>query len=98
MKSWQVFRLLGRHRMSRLPPHRIYQKPATHPDAPVDAPHGKLDTGALQGFAPCQHVLVNAVHQRTVQIEKECRRVARGFHLTATPAMRKAMAARGRSI
>src|SRR3982074_2142895 len=75
--------------MSRLSHQRIPQKPATHPDAPVDARCSKPATGALQGFAPCQHVLVNAVHQRAVQVEKECGRVARGFHLMATPAMRR---------
>ena len=37
----------------------------------MQPPHRQLDAGAVQGLLPRQHVLVDAVDQRPVEIEQE---------------------------
>jgi hypothetical protein len=37
----------------------------------MDAPDGKLDTLLIQCVVPSQHVLINAVNKRAVQIKKK---------------------------
>src|SRR2546426_11963149 len=47
------------------------EQATAHADATVDAPHRELDADALERFAPREHVLVHAVHERAVEIEQE---------------------------
>jgi hypothetical protein len=35
----------------------------------MNAPNGELDPDLLQGFTPCQHVFVDTVDERPVEIE-----------------------------
>src|SRR6185312_16338732 len=50
---------------------RVDEQPAAHPDAAVDLPHRQAHPNTLQRLAPGQHVLVDAVDERAVQIEQE---------------------------
>ena len=65
-------------RASGLAQQRAREQAAAHADAPVDAPHRELDTSLLQRLVPRQHVLIDAVDQRAVEIEDQgrCRHVS----------------------
>jgi hypothetical protein len=65
-------------RASGLAQQRPREQAAAHADAPVDAPDRELDPGLLQRLVPREHVLVDAVDQRAVEIEDQSRR-AHGF-------------------
>jgi hypothetical protein len=41
------------------------------PDLSVDPPHRQVDPGAVQGDAPCQDVLIDAVDEGAVEVEQE---------------------------
>ncbi len=47
------------------------EEPATHADAAMNAPHGKLDRGGVQRLLPGRNVLVDAVDQSSVQVKEE---------------------------
>jgi hypothetical protein len=47
----------------------VDEEAAAHPDVPVDLPDGQLHAAALQRLAPGEDVLVDAVHERAVQVE-----------------------------
>ena len=64
-------RLLRLQLTTGLPEQRVDEQPAAHPDAPMDAPDGELNSGALQRLAPREHVLVHAVDERAVEIEEK---------------------------
>ncbi len=51
---------------------RDEQAPA-HPDPAVDLPDREIDADGLQCFAPGDDVLIDAVDQRAVEVEQECR-------------------------
>src|SRR6266516_1425561 len=80
--------LLGLQLAAGLAEQRVNEQATADADATVDAPHRELDAGALERFAPREHVLVHAVHERAVEIEQEggagghesgyCNRVLRG--------------------
>src|SRR5947207_3157488 len=71
MHASDLRRLLGLELAAGLAEQRIDEQAATHADATMDAPHRELDADALQGFAPREHMLVHAVHERAVEIEEE---------------------------
>ena len=48
---------------------RGHEQPAAHPDPPVDLPHRQIYPDLLHGFAPRDNVLVDAVDQRSVEVE-----------------------------
>jgi hypothetical protein len=50
----------------------------------MNAPDGKFNAAALQGFSPSQHVLIDTVHQRAIKIEKESRCIPRMLRHVAT--------------
>src|SRR5229473_447490 len=79
--------LLDRHAAPGLAQQRVQEQAAAHADAPVDAPDGELDPGALERVTPGEHVLVHAVHQRAVEIEEK-RRAAQSCSITAAAASR----------
>ena len=62
---------LGAEAPARFSPERVGEQTAAHADAPVNSPHRQLDSGGLQGFAPGENVLIDAVHQRAVEVEQE---------------------------
>src|SRR5688572_2516050 len=58
--------------MAGLAQQSIDQQSTAHADAPMDSPHGKLDSGFFQCFAPHQDMLIHAVDQRAIEIEQKC--------------------------
>ena len=57
--------------MASLPQQRVHKQTAAHADPAVDPPHRELDPGRFQSLAPGQHMLVDAVHQRAVEIKEK---------------------------
>src|SRR5712692_2339152 len=66
--------LLSGYSVAGLAQEGIHEETSAHPDPTVDSPYGELDPCLLQGFAPGQNVLVDAIHQRTVEIKQEGQR------------------------
>ena len=58
--------------MPRFPRQALGQQAAAHPDAPVNAPHRQRDAGQLERLAPREGVLVDAVGERTIEVEQQC--------------------------
>src|SRR5581483_1248830 len=58
-----------------LPPglaeQRVGEQAAAHADLAVDPPDRELDPRLVQGLPPSQHVLVDAVDERPVEVEHE---------------------------
>src|SRR5437016_5962186 len=71
MRAPDLDRLLGLQLAAGLAEQRVDEQATAHADATVDAPHRELDAHALERFAPCEHLLVHAVHERAVEIEQE---------------------------
>src|SRR5262245_8970565 len=63
--------LLRRARVSGLAGQRVDEESAAHADLPVNTPDGEMYPALLQRFAPRQHVLVNVVDERSVEVEDE---------------------------
>src|SRR5882762_3531224 len=63
----------------RLSQQGIHKQAPAHADTAMNPPYGKLDSAALESFAPGEHMLINAVDQRPIQIEKEGRRFRKCF-------------------
>ena len=61
--------------MTSLPPgfaqEGVDEQAAAHANAPVHPPDIELDAFVGQRASPGEHVLIHAVHERPVQIEKE---------------------------
>jgi hypothetical protein len=57
---------------------RVDEQAAAHPDPPVDLPHGQVDADSLKRIAPGDDVLVDAVHQGSIEIEQKRRLAAVG--------------------
>jgi len=73
MQFLQALCFLLAYRPSRFAGEGAHDQPSAHADEAVNAPVGKLDPALLQRFPPGEHVLINAVHQRSIQIEDEYR-------------------------
>src|SRR5438445_264941 len=58
-------------RPAGFPQEGISHQSTTHTDAAMDATNREIDPGIFQGGAPGQHMLINAVDQRAVQVEEE---------------------------
>jgi hypothetical protein len=56
---------------SGLAQQRVDEETAAHSDPAVDPPHGELYAEALEGLPPGEDVLVDAVHQGAIQVEKK---------------------------
>jgi hypothetical protein len=67
----QPGRFIGSQGVAGLAQNSVDHKSAAHADAPVDSPHGQVDADRRHRFVPGEHVLVDAVHQRAVQVEQE---------------------------
>jgi hypothetical protein len=61
----------------------IDEEPASHANAAVNAPHGEFDTCLVKRLAPGEDMLIDAVHERAIEIEEEGNargiRMFRGF-------------------
>ena len=66
---------------SRLACQRLGEQAAGHADLAVQPPHRHLDALFLQGIVPGQHMVVDAVHQRAVEIEQVGRLLPRLDHV-----------------
>jgi hypothetical protein len=62
---------LGINMISGLAQEHAAEQATAHSDLAVDSPDRKIDPFRRQRFAPCQHVLVDAIDKRTVEIEQE---------------------------
>ena len=49
----------------------IGEQAAAHADLAMDAPDGEVDALRVEGLLPGQDVLVDAVHQRPIEIEQK---------------------------
>src|SRR5258707_13854110 len=49
----------------------VGEQTAAHADLPMNAPHRQRDTFLIQRRFPREHMLVHAVDERTVEIEKK---------------------------
>jgi hypothetical protein len=67
----QALHLFSRDGAARLAEERVQEEPAAHPDSSMDAPDRELDAGALEGVPPGEDVLVDAVHERPVEVEEK---------------------------
>src|SRR3984885_1753497 len=56
---------------SRLAFELVGEEAAAHADLAMDAPDGEVDAFAVESLLPRQHVLVDAVHQRPIEIEQK---------------------------
>src|SRR5215831_2075094 len=57
----------------RLTQQDVGEQAAAHADLAVDAPYRKRDAFDLQRLAPRQHVLIDAVNERAVEVEQKRR-------------------------
>src|SRR5260370_706894 len=69
----KLLRLLRAELLASLPQHRVDDQAATHPDPPVDPPDGQLHAGLSKDLVPGEHVLIDAVDKRPIQVEEQCR-------------------------
>ena len=49
----------------------IGEQSAAHANLAMDAPDRKLDAFAIERFTPGQHVLIDAIDERAIEIESE---------------------------
>jgi hypothetical protein len=56
----------------RLPEQHVREQAATHADLAMDTPDRKLNAFLLERLMPRKHVMVDAVHQRSVEIKEKC--------------------------
>src|SRR5438034_6759403 len=71
MRSLDPLCLLSAYLTPGLSNERIHEQPAAHSDLPVNAPDRQLDAGLFECFPPRKHMLVDVVHERSVQIEQQ---------------------------
>ena len=71
MQPLQLYRFLLCELVSGLTQESIYEEPAAHADASMYAPDRELDAGNFQRLPPRQHVLIDAVHEGSIEIEKK---------------------------
>src|SRR6185503_627062 len=51
----------------------VREQTAAHPDLPVDSPDGQLDAFLAQCQMPGADMVIDAVDERPVEVEEECR-------------------------
>src|SRR5690348_5256800 len=69
----QARSLLGAQWPAGLAQERVGEQAAAHADPAVDAPDGQLNACGLQCLPPGEDVLIHAVYQSSIEIEKERR-------------------------
>ena len=58
-------------RNAGFPNELVGEEAAGHADLAVDAPDGELDAFAVERLLPGQHMFIDAVDERAVEIEQE---------------------------
>jgi len=77
VRAAQAIDTLRRYIDAGLAQQDVREQSAAHADLAMDAPDRQRNAFAVERLLPCQHVLVDAVHQRAVEVEQECRFGAR---------------------
>ncbi len=77
----QSLRLGRRDFPPQLTRHRAGEQASAHPDTPVNAPAVDREPHLRQGSLPGEHVRVDRVDERSVEIEDECRHHRRSTSL-----------------
>ena len=72
MDSLSLFR---RDIASGLARQSVDEESAAHANLPVDTPDGEMNATFLQSLAPGEDVLIDAVHERPVQVEEQGRAI-----------------------
>jgi hypothetical protein len=55
----------------RLTRERVDEETTAHADLAVNAPHGEINPTGLERLAPREHVLIDAVDECSIEIEKK---------------------------
>jgi hypothetical protein len=76
----QPFRARRVQRQCRLAQEDVGERPAAHADLAMDAPDRQLDALGVERLAPGEHMLIDAVDERSVEIEDEGRLRSRHRH------------------
>ena len=71
MRATQPFDAIRADLAVRLAQQLIGEQAAAHADLAMDAPHRQLDAFVVERFLPREHVLVDAVDERAVEVEQE---------------------------
>ena len=71
MQTYQLTGFFSRNVSLRFAKKRFDEKSPAHANSAVNAPNRQLDAGLFECFAPSEHVLVDAINQSAVQIEKK---------------------------
>nr|WP_241510357.1 hypothetical protein [Burkholderia seminalis] len=73
MQPCEPLDTLGVDVARRLAQQLVQEQAAAHPDLAVDAPYRQLDPLRIERFLPREHVLIDAVDERAVEIEQKRR-------------------------
>lgn len=49
----------------------IGEEAAAHADLTVNAPNRKIDAFGIEGLLPCEHMLIDAIDQRAIEIKEK---------------------------
>ena len=71
MKVYQANDPLRADLLSGFPEKHICEKAPAHPDLAMNAPYGEHDPFGLERLVPSQHVLINAIDECAIEIEKK---------------------------
>ena len=63
--------LFGRNLSPDLTSQSVHEESAAHADLAVNAPNGEMNPAGLERLTPREHVLIDAIDQRSVEIEKK---------------------------
>ena len=77
MELLQPMDAFRRNLKSGFAEEHVGEQSATHADLAVNAPDRQFDVLRFEGFAPSEHVLIDAVDKCPVEIEQECGVLAR---------------------
>jgi hypothetical protein len=53
----------------RLTKQSVDEQTSTHADLPVNAPHSETNSTGLERLAPREHMLVDAIDERSIEVE-----------------------------
>jgi hypothetical protein len=67
--------LLWRQPLADLAAESLDQRPATHANAAMNAPHTEGHAQFFQSLMPCEYMLVDTIHKSAIEIEEQ------GWHL-----------------
>jgi hypothetical protein len=70
VKALEALAFFYRDAVSRLSQQRVYEQPTAHSNLAVNAPNGKANAASLERLSPGEYMLIDAVDQCTVQVEK----------------------------